>query len=177
MSHPMEALISSDSKKRRRKTLVVNDIDRYYPPLADWICTTFHFIPNWRKDDGQISLAERNGGIGPHVDNYDVFLIQMSGTRVWQVGREELSVQKERNALIDGLDVRILKNWGLASRDRQDLEEEPCEKMEEWIVHPGDLLYLPPRVGKFHQLLRFTPSFGIRRVDAPQCLMLTVNLT
>ena len=74
---------------------MVNDIDRFYPPLADWIHDTYHFLPHWRMDDGQISLAEQSGGIGPHVDNYDVFLIQMSGTRAWQVGRKELSIKEE----------------------------------------------------------------------------------
>ena len=76
------SVISAENTKstRRRETLVVNDIDRFYPPLADWMYDTFHFLPNWRMDDGQISLAEEGGGIGPHVDNYDVFLIQ---TKPW----------------------------------------------------------------------------------------------
>lgn len=145
---------------RRRETLVVNDVDRYYPPLADWIHSTFSFLPHWRMDDGQISLAEEGGGIGPHVDNYDVFLIQMSGRRVWQVGKREIGAKEEMERTLDGLDVRILGDWqsngvgvgfvdgdgsgdGIADGEGSDLE------MEDWIVNPGDLLYLPPRVGEF----------------------------
>lgn len=131
---------SSKSEKQRRETLVVNDIDRFYPPLADWIFERFRFIPNWRMDDGQISLSEIGGGIGPHVDNYDVFLIQMSGTRAWQIGREKISAHEERDRIIDGLDVRVLSGWPLNEGGGGEQE------IEEWIVHPGDLLYLPPRV-------------------------------
>ncbi len=131
---------SSKNEKQRRETLVVNDIDRFYPPLADWIFESFRFIPNWRMDDGQISLSEIGGGIGPHVDNYDVFLIQMSGTRTWQVGRKKISAHEERDRMIDGLDVRVLSGWPLNEGGSGEQE------MEEWIVYPGDLLYLPPRV-------------------------------
>ena len=113
---------------------MVNDIDRFFPPLADWMYDTFRFLPNWRMDDGQISLSEQGGGIGPHVDNYDVFLIQMSGTRTWQVGKRVINAQEERDRTIDGLDVRVLENWNL---DRDYPEEQ---EMEEWVVHPGDLL-------------------------------------
>jgi len=87
-------------------------------------------------DDGQVSIAERGGGIGPHVDNYDVFLIQMSGTRTWQVGRRKINDQEERDKMIEGLDVRVLNDWN----------SEGGNEQEEWIVNPGDLLYLPPRV-------------------------------
>ena len=131
------SLSSSSSENKRKETLVVNDIDRFYPPLADWMHDTFHFIPNWRMDDGQISLAEYGGGIGPHVDNYDVFLIQMSGSRTWQVGRRKVNATEECNRMIDGLDVRVLDDWKL------DVDQN---EVEEWIVHPGDVLYLPPRV-------------------------------
>jgi len=128
---------SENDTNKRKETLVVNDIDRFYPHLADWIYDTFHFIPNWRMDDGQISLAEYGGGIGPHVDNYDVFLIQMSGSRTWQVGRRKVNAIEECNRMIDGLDVRVLDDW------RQDVDQN---EVEEWIVNPGDVLYLPPRV-------------------------------
>lgn len=122
--------------KTRKQTLVVNDIDRFHPPLADWIYDTFNFIPNWRMDDGQISLAEVHGGIGPHVDNYDVFLIQMNGSRKWQIGSRKINAFEERDRLIEKIDVRILRDWN----DNQDAE------VEEWILNPGDMLYLPPRV-------------------------------
>ena len=121
----------------RKETLVVNDIDRFYPPAADWMHDAFSFLPKWRMDDGQISLAEKGGGIGPHVDNYDVFLIQMSGTRTWQVGKNTISAQEEQDRSIDGLDVRVLSDWGV--------DDEDGPEMEEFTIHAGDLLYLPPR--------------------------------
>jgi 50S ribosomal protein L16 3-hydroxylase len=126
--------------KTKRQTLVVNDVDRFYPPLADWMYDTFNFLPNWRMDDGQISLAEHGGGIGPHVDNYDVFLIQMSGTRTWQVGRRKISAQEERDRTIDGLDVRVLDEWGHVHCN------EVSSEMQQFTLHAGDMLYLPPRV-------------------------------
>jgi 50S ribosomal protein L16 3-hydroxylase len=128
---------TTSNSNKTKQTLVVNDIDRFYPPLADWIHDNFKFIPHWRMDDGQISLAEEMGGIGPHVDNYDVFLIQMSGKRRWQVGREKISVKDEMDRSLPDIDVRILDDWGADS------------EYEDWILNPGDVLYLPPRIGEF----------------------------
>ncbi|KAL3791103.1 hypothetical protein HJC23_012088 [Cyclotella cryptica] len=125
---------ASTSKSRERKTLVVNDVDRFYPRLADWIHNNFRFLPNWRMDDGQISLSEEMGGIGPHVDNYDVFLIQMTGTKLWQVGLEKLSAKDEMDRTVNGLDVRVLDRWGANT------------EFEDFTLNPGDLLYLPPRI-------------------------------
>jgi ribosomal protein L16 Arg81 hydroxylase len=118
-----------------RSTLIVNDVDRFIPTLSDWINENFSFIPNWRRDDGQVSLAHNGGGIGPHVDEYDVFLIQMAGIRRWELGKRFISVveELEKDFLIQGLDVRIILNWH-------------DEIGKEFILHPGDILYLPPRL-------------------------------
>ena len=124
---------TSNASYERKKTLVVNDVDRFYPALCDWSFDTFNWIPNWRKDDCQISLAEEGGGIGAHVDNYDVFLIQMQGRRTWQVGNKTMSTAEEDRRTIPDLDVRILDDW-----DGQE--------MNEFVLNPGDVLYLPPRV-------------------------------
>ena len=127
----------------------MNDVDRYHPPLADWMYETFDFLPNWRMDDGQISLAETGGGIGPHVDDYDVFLIQMAGTKTWRVGRRKIGAREERDWTIDGLDVRVLGDRDFDHDDNDDDEEEEGERggSDELIIaRPGDLLYLPPRV-------------------------------
>ena len=134
-----DAMSNPKAEHAQKETLVVNDIDRFHPPLADWINDTFNFIPNWRMDDGQISLAEVNGGIGPHVDNYDVFLIQMNGSRTWQVGKRKIDAIEERDRLIDGIDVRVLSDWKYE-------QDEDNTQVEEWVLNPGDMLYLPPRV-------------------------------
>ena len=118
-----------------RSTLIVNDVDRFIPLLFKWIDETFTFIPNWRRDDGQISLANYGGGIGPHVDEYDVFLIQMAGVRKWELGKRIISVAEELEGdfLVPGLDVRIIRHWD-------------AERGQEFMLYPGDVLYLPPRI-------------------------------
>uniref|UniRef100_A0A7S4I6Q8 Bifunctional lysine-specific demethylase and histidyl-hydroxylase n=1 Tax=Odontella aurita TaxID=265563 RepID=A0A7S4I6Q8_9STRA len=130
----------SSQRKRRRKiksTVIVNDVDRFHPPLSDWLASTFSFAPRWRLDDAQISLSENGGGIGPHVDDYDVVLVQAAGTRTWEVGRRFLGREEEFDRLEEGLDVRILRGWG---------EDEEAGGVERFELSPGDALYLPPRV-------------------------------
>ena len=78
-----------------------------------------------------ISYAPQAGGIGPHVDNYDVFLLQGQGTRKWSIQNLILSSQDEKKSLIPNSPVRILSNF----------QEDYA-----WILEPGDMLYLPPRV-------------------------------
>jgi len=112
-------------------TLLVNDVDRYVPSLSDWMDEHFRFLPRWRRDDAQISLARTGGGIGPHVDNYDVFLIQASGSRRWQVG-DKISTKEEYDSLVEASQVRVL-----------DLGREVATVDVELNV--GDCLYLPPR--------------------------------
>ena len=87
-------------KSNIARTLLVNDVDRYFPKLSHWMDCRFNnnncfgankkndergsVLPaRWRRDDAQISLSYPAGGIGPHVDDYDVFLIQLSGERTW----------------------------------------------------------------------------------------------
>ncbi len=123
----------------------MNDVDRYHPPLADWIRDEFRFIPNWRMDDGQVSLAELGGGIGPHVDDYDVFLIQMTGMRTWRIGRDIVNAREERDRTIDGMDVRILSDPDDVDIDGGE-DGEGGRGTDEFTVRPGDVLYLPPRI-------------------------------
>jgi 50S ribosomal protein L16 3-hydroxylase len=118
-------------------TLVVNDVDRNAPPLADWMDREFSFLPRWRRDDAQVSLAMRQGGIGPHVDSYDVFLVQMAGQRVWQVGHHTLTVAQEMQALIPDLSVRILQ--------QQEQQNNEKSLTTSFTLNPGDMLYIPPR--------------------------------
>ena len=107
-------------------TLLVQEVNHYVPELAA-LLDHFGFIPSWRIDDIMVSYATQEGGVGAHIDNYDVFLLQAMGHRRWQIMTEPL----EEETLIPDLEVRILQHF---SPD------------EEWVLAPGDMLYLPPRV-------------------------------
>lgn len=84
-----------------------------------------------------MSIAKTGGGIGPHVDNYDVFLVQTSGKRQWKVSNELLSALNETDLLIPNLPVSILNVTQF---------DEASKTLTEVLLHPGDCLYLPPRV-------------------------------
>lgn len=107
-------------------TLLVQAVDHYVPEVATLI-EPFRFIPNWRIDDVMVSYATDGGGVGPHFDQYDVFLIQGFGRRKWQVG----ALCNEDTRLLPHNDLRLL-----ASFDATD----------EWICEPGDIVYIPPGV-------------------------------
>ncbi|ARA94214.1 cupin [Rhodothermaceae bacterium RA] len=107
-------------------SLLVQEVDRYVPEVAA-LLEHFRFVPNWRIDDVMISYAPKHGGVGPHVDNYDVFLLQGLGHRRWQIHHTPV----EEEHLVPDLDVRILADF---------------EPDAEWVLAPGDLLYLPPRI-------------------------------
>ncbi len=92
-------------------------------PEADRLMREFSFIPYARLDDLMVSYATDGGGVGPHFDSYDVFLLQGMGRRRWRI-----SNQKDQR-LIEGLPLRILQDF----RPKYD-----------WVLEPGDLLYLPP---------------------------------
>ena len=107
----------------RNWTLLVQGVEQFLPD-ASALLQQFSFIPHARLDDLMVSYAAPGGGVGPHFDSYDVFLLQGAGKRRWRI-----SSQKDL-ALIDNAPLRILKNF----RPRQA-----------WDVETGDLLYLPPR--------------------------------
>jgi 50S ribosomal protein L16 3-hydroxylase len=90
---------------------------------ADALMQQFRFLPDTRLDDLMISYATDGGGVGPHFDSYDVFLLQAHGQRKWRI-----SAQKDLT-LMEGLPLKILKNF--------DVEQE-------YLLEPGDMLYLPP---------------------------------
>jgi 50S ribosomal protein L16 3-hydroxylase len=111
---------------RRRKTpwtVLVQGVNLFLPE-GDKLLREFDFIPYARLDDLMASYATDGGGVGPHFDNYDVFLLQGSGQRRWRIG-----AQKDMT-LVDDLPLKILRNF---------------RPTEEFVLNPGDMLYLPPQ--------------------------------
>ncbi|WP_110666080.1 cupin domain-containing protein [Salinicola halophilus] len=109
-------------------SLLVQAVDHYVPEVGE-LLESFDFIPRWRLDDVMVSYAPTGGSVGPHVDQYDVFLLQGSGRRHWQLGGSLGSEAK----LIPGIDLRILEDFTV-------------ESDQDWVLEPGDMLYLPPGV-------------------------------
>ncbi|MEQ1498223.1 MAG: cupin domain-containing protein [Novosphingobium sp.] len=105
-------------------TLLVQAVDHQVPAVAALI-EPFRFVPNWRIDDVMVSYATDGGGVGPHFDQYDVFLIQGLGKRRWQVGKR----CDETTELLPHEDLRLLAEF---------------EATDEWVLEPGDILYVPP---------------------------------
>ena len=112
------------SLKKDTWTLLVQGVNTQHP-IAERVMSWFRFIPEARLDDLMISIAGKHGGVGPHVDSYDVFLLQMSGRRHWKI-----SEQKDLR-LKEGLPLKILKHF---------------EPTQDWVLEPGDMLYLPPNI-------------------------------
>jgi 50S ribosomal protein L16 3-hydroxylase len=105
-------------------TLLLQGMEAHHPSAAK-VLSWFRFIPDARLDDLMISIAGIGGGVGPHFDSYDVFLIQMSGRRQWQISEQkDLSLNPK-------LPLKILQSF---------------KPEQEWILEPGDMLYLPPHV-------------------------------
>jgi 50S ribosomal protein L16 3-hydroxylase len=105
-------------------SLLVSDVERHLPETS-WLLKPFRFIPDWRVDDLMVSYAPAGGSVGAHTDAYDVFLIQLSGQRLWKI-----SEHYPEETLCD-TDLCILKSFTAE---------------QEWLVNPGDMLYLPPNV-------------------------------
>lgn len=104
-------------------TLLVQGVDQHLD-AAHELLQRFRFVPDARLDDLMISWASDAGGVGPHFDSYDVFLLQATGQRRWRIGRQkDLSLQP-------GVPLKILRHF---------------EPEEEHVLNPGDMLYLPPR--------------------------------
>jgi len=107
-------------------TLLVQDVDKLVPEVAA-LLDAFAFLPEWRLDDIMISYAVDKGSVGPHTDDYDVFLVQAQGRRRWRIDPDPA----EDAPCLSGLDLRILERF---------------EAREQWVLEPGDILYLPPGV-------------------------------
>ena len=110
-------------------TLLVQAVDQFVPEVAE-VLKDFGFLPSWRIDDLMISFAAPGGSVGPHFDNYDVFLLQAEGQRRWKIGQ----MCEADSKLLAHADLRILADF---------------EQTDEWVLEPGDMLYLPPRLAHY----------------------------
>ena len=122
--------------------LLVQDVEKHYPPLQS-LLSRFDFLPSWRLDDLMVSVSAAGGSVGPHADQYDVFLLQASGQRRWQVSNDF------NPACLDDCDLRVLKEFS---------------PQQEWLLQAGDMLYLPPGVAHYGLALELgmTWSIGLR---------------
>jgi len=103
-------------------TLLVEDVDRRVRGVRA-LQSAFDFIPRWRFDDVMVSFATPGGGVGPHIDSYDVFLIQGRGRRRWSIDSRAVPAYRT------GLDLKVLRRF---------------EPEKSWVLEPGDMLYVPP---------------------------------
>lgn len=110
------------SLKQPDWTLLVQGVDLHDQGVHA-LMQQFRFVPEARLDDLMISYASDGGGVGPHFDSYDVFLLQAHGRRRWRIGRQKDLTLK------DGIPLKVLANF---------------EPEEEFVLEPGDMLYLPP---------------------------------
>ena len=110
------------SLKRPRWTLLVQGLDLHLSAAYE-LLQRFRFVPDARLDDLMLSYASDGGGVGPHVDSYDVFLLQVQGRRRWRIGRA-----KDKTCVPD-VPLKILAHF---------------EPEQEWLLEAGDMLYLPP---------------------------------
>jgi 50S ribosomal protein L16 3-hydroxylase len=133
-------------------SLLVSECEKWIPELTDLV-DQFDFIPDWRIDDLMISYAPQGGSVGPHVDQYDVFLLQAMGSRRWHYSEGVLA-----NAdVIEGLELAILRDF---TAD------------QEVVLNPGDMLYLPPGLAH-HGVAQdrcMTYSIGFRAPTAAQVI-------
>ncbi|MBC7787306.1 MAG: cupin domain-containing protein [Methylophilaceae bacterium] len=129
-------------KKEHNWTLLVQSVNHHLPKAAE-LLAKFNFIPHARLDDLMVSYAPDGGGVGPHFDSYDVFLLQGSGKRLWRV------CEQQDLSLVDGVPIKILKNFVTE---------------QEYILEAGDMLYLPPQVAHWGVAMGecMTYSIGFR---------------
>jgi 50S ribosomal protein L16 3-hydroxylase len=127
---------------KKHWALLVQDVNHFLPSARD-LLLQFNFIPHSRLDDLMVSYAPAGGGVGAHFDSYDVFLLQGMGSRLWQI-----SAQQDKR-LVEDVPLKILREF---------------TPEQEWVLEPGDMLYLPP--GYAHNGVAIDPcmtySIGFR---------------
>ncbi|MFN3236198.1 MAG: JmjC domain-containing protein [Pseudomonadales bacterium] len=125
--------------------LMIQNLESFSFEISQWLCDHFGFLPRWRIEDVMATLAMNGGSCGAHFDQYDVFLVQLSGTKTWQVDAGGHTATD----LAEDSQVRLLKTF---------------QPESEFIQGPGDVLYVPPGVGH-HGIASddcITLSVGIR---------------
>ncbi|SNR76676.1 50S ribosomal protein L16 3-hydroxylase [Methylobacillus rhizosphaerae] len=129
-------------------TLLVQGVNHHMSEAAA-LLQQFSFIPHARLDDLMVSFAPDMGGVGPHFDSYDVFLLQGEGKRLWRIS------EQEDLSLVEGAPLRILQNFSME---------------QEWVLEPGDMLYLPPHVAHWGIAVgsAMTYSIGFRAPAAQE---------
>jgi len=135
-------------------TLLVQAVDHWSIELAE-LWQQFAFIPQWRRDDIMISYAPNGGSVGRHFDQYDVFLVQASGRRQWQLGK----TCDESTRFIPNQPLRLLSDLG--------------EVIFDEVLQAGDLLYVPPKLSHYGVAQGddcLTCSFGFRMPNPAQML-------
>ena len=122
-------------------TLLIQNVEQFHPETGA-LLRHFNFTPRWLMDDIMVSYSEPGGSVGPHIDNYHVFLVQGQGKRHWKVGREAIYDE----TYIQGLEFRILEH----GFEGDDVE-----------LSLGDVLYLPPRFGHEGTTLESALTFSV----------------
>lgn len=110
-------------------TLHIQGVDQHVAEVYR-LLDHFRFIPNWRVDDIMVSYAPDQGSAGPHYDQYDVFLIQTLGDKIWKIGQ----TCDEQTPMLENTELALLQQ---------------LETQQEWIAEPGDILYIPPRIAHY----------------------------
>ena len=141
-SGPLEAATFAKLRKRDW-TLLVQDCDKWFAAVGA-LLDRFDFLPAWRLDDIMVSYAVDGGSVGAHVDQYDVFLLQGMGTRRWQISVDENAPRDFR----PNVELKLLREF---------------TPTHEFVLEPGDMLYLPPGV----------PHHG---VSIGECMTFSVGL-
>jgi len=140
---PLKAEVFSQLPKSHW-TLLVQHADGLEPRVNQML-NAFRFIPNWRLDDVMVSYAANGGGVGPHFDYFDVFLLQAEGRRRWRLGQDCSAT----SSLRPNQPMKILQRF---------------KTLSDWVVEPGDLLYVPAKCAHWGQALgeSITYSIGFR---------------
>jgi 50S ribosomal protein L16 3-hydroxylase len=135
-------------------TLLVQDMDKWDADVAE-LLAPFSFLPRWRIDDVMISFAVEGGSVGPHIDQYDVFLVQAMGHRQWQI--EDFA--RPDAAFRADSELKLLQHFS---------------PNQAWDLAPGDVLYLPPGFGHHGVALDSCMTFSVG-MRAPSCAEMLVD--